>query len=553
MPPDAPARLALSGRVVTMDAVRSVLPHGVVYVEGPRIVAVRPAAAPPPDGFDEVRAVATRGTIFPGLIELHNHLSYNVLRLWRVPRLYTNRSQWGGTAEYRRLVTGPMAVLGRYPGLVPAVVRYVECKCLVAGVTTSQGVALFSNAGVQRYYRGVVRNVEQTGDAELPDATTRIADVEANDARRFLERLQRSTRVLLHLSEGTDEPAREHFLALHLGDGTWAITPQLVGIHAAALTADDFEVLARHGGAMVWSPLSNLLLYGATARVADARRHGVRIGLGADWSPTGSKNLLGELKVARLVSRGLDGLFSDEELVAMVTRDAAAILKWDAALGSVEDGKRADIVVVAGTADDPYATLLDARETAISLVMIDGVPRFGHPAVMEHLGAAGESAGEAVGEALRVSGRPRFLNLASDEADPVVGAISLAAARGRLEDALARLPELARDLESGRVEPSRAALPADRHGATAPTWFLALDELGETGVEMRPRLPFGRSHAPTGPSLAPALVAQPISEIVQPLTLDPLTVADDADFFDTIEAEPNLPDAVRTALRSAYV
>jgi imidazolonepropionase-like amidohydrolase len=62
----------------------------------------------------------------------------------------------------------------------------------------------------------------------------------------------------------------------------------------------------------------------------------VRIGLGSDWSPTGSKNLLGELKVARLASS--PAVFSDSELVDMVTRTAASILGWDAALGSLEAG-----------------------------------------------------------------------------------------------------------------------------------------------------------------------------------------------------------------------
>ena len=105
---------------------------------------------------------------------------------------------------------------------------------------------------------------------------------------------------------------------------------------------------------MVWSPLSNLLLYGATARVDAAKRAGVRIGLGSDWSPSGSKNLLGELKVAWLYSQHmLDGLFSARDLVAMATRDAAAILKWDTALGTLEPGKRADLVVIDGTKGDP--------------------------------------------------------------------------------------------------------------------------------------------------------------------------------------------------------
>ena len=58
---------------------------------------------------------------------------------------------------------------------------------------------------------------------------------------------------------------------------------------------------------MVWSPMSNLLLYGGTADIAAALAAGVRIGIGSDWSPSGSKNLLGELKVAwLLLSRSVD-------------------------------------------------------------------------------------------------------------------------------------------------------------------------------------------------------------------------------------------------------
>jgi hypothetical protein len=123
--------------------------RGTVYIDQGGIVAVHDAAQPPPEGFEDTRAVDVRGTIFPGLIELHNHLAYNALRLWHVPRLFTNRGQWGGTPEYQRLVTGPMKVLGLTEDVMPSLVRYVECKCLVGGVTTSQGIELFSNAGAR--------------------------------------------------------------------------------------------------------------------------------------------------------------------------------------------------------------------------------------------------------------------------------------------------------------------------------------------------------------------------------------------------------------------
>ena len=69
--------------------------------------------------------------------------------------------------DYRKWVSGPMTVLGKTVGLSEAVVRYVECKCLVGGVTTSQGIALYSNSGIGAYYRGSIRNVEATWEADL--------------------------------------------------------------------------------------------------------------------------------------------------------------------------------------------------------------------------------------------------------------------------------------------------------------------------------------------------------------------------------------------------
>ena len=75
--------------------------------------------------------------------------------------------------------------------------------------------------------------------------------------------------------------------ALLVGKSQWAITPTFAGIHAVGLEADDLTILQTHGGAMVWSPLSNLVLYGATAKITAATDAGVRIALGADWSPSG--------------------------------------------------------------------------------------------------------------------------------------------------------------------------------------------------------------------------------------------------------------------------
>ncbi len=528
-----------------MDSSSTVIQDGVVYVKGNVIVAVQPSSAPEPSGFDQTSRVDTGGTIFPGLIELHNHLSYNALPLWDVPKKYTNRNQWSGpsTPDYHKLVTGPMSVLGRLPEYVNAIVRFVECRCLLGGVTTSQGIALSSNAGIMRHYRGLVRNVEAPGDLNVRAAATHIADIDAKDAANFLARLNNASCLLLHLSEGTDKAARDHFKALDLGNGQWAITPSLVGIHSVALTAEDFAIMKSHGASMVWSPLSNLLLYGETADIRAAKSSGIKIGIGSDWAPSGGKNLLGELKVASLVSAAKGNVFTPHELIAMATRDAAKILNWDRVIGSIEEGKRADLLVIDGDQDDEYLHLINARETDISLVIIDGVRRYGRESL---LGGSDQNA-----EDWDVGGQPRKISLAEDTADPDVGALTLREAYDKLADGLNRLPELAGELE----HPSPQFLESMLEPAST-MWSLVLDHDEPGGITSRHHLPYeGRLTAmPIESKNAGIMLAKrpPLSEELQPEVLDRLTVADDRAFLDRLRHELNLPDYIKVGLPELF-
>ena len=520
-PLDGPA-LALGGRVVTMDDGKHVVEHGAVYVKGGAIAAVQKASDPAPAGFEGVPVADTKGTIYPGLIDLHDHLSYNVLQLWDVPKRFTNRDQWAQGDTYRKLVTGPMKVLAHTPKYVPAIVRYVEAKALVGGTTTAQGIALSSYAGIQRFYKGIVRNAEQTDEDDLPEASTHIADVEAKDRDKFLKRLKSLNCLLLHLSEGTDEAARAHFLALQGPDGDWAVTKSLAGIHCVALQKQDFEVM-RDAGGMVWSPLSNLLLYGQTADVGAAREAGVLVALGPDWSPSGSKNLLGELKIAKLVD---DSGMSDYELLALATRNPAKILGWDKSLGTVEAGKRADLLVVSGESGDAHGHLFTCGEHDVELVVVNGVPRYGASRLMRKV--LGEAADK--GEAGSAGGRARLFYLEQASGDPVVGKLPLKEASDLLADALKRLPELAKDMvEHPTLDPDAT--------------FLVLDHEPEEAFDQRPHLP-GPGGFPTAMLDGAAAKSTPLPDLLVPLTLDPLTVVDDSNFVETLAQEQNLPKEV---------
>ena len=528
-------KFILHGRVVTMDANSTVIDSGAVYVDGNTITAVAAKTAAPPAGFAAgVPTLETNGTIYPGLIELHNHLSYDSLQLWNVPKPYTNRGQWQSDPDYESSVSAPMGEIAKSndPNLLAAVARYAETKCLLGGVTTSQGISL-KGENLQTCYRSAMRVVDDPGDPAFHRAATHIPDVAASDWAKFNAELAKATCLLLHLSEGTDEEALKAFLALEQ-NGKWAITPALAGIHCAALRASHFTIMAQHGASVVWSPLSNLMLYGGTTDISAARAAGLQVALGSDWSPSGSKNLLNELKVAKVASSVRGYGLTDQDIVAMVTSIPARIVKWNALVGSLAQGMRADFTVVGSSAADPYSTLVEARETDLVLVIIDGNAVIGTKNLM---GALGQN-----GEPIPLGTQTRVVNYGTG--DPRIPTLTFAQAKAAMADALNRLPTLLEDEKAGKGVLKAKLAPGSR-----PALRLALDEEHHGGFALRPELPFHGK--PTGPGPALALAAR-VPVVLKPLPLDPPAVADDPHYGAAIQAERNIPAAIKNGLKTYF-
>jgi len=379
----------LKGKIVTMSAGNSVLDGGYIHIEDNLIKGVF-ASGQLPDNLKSLKVTDTKGVIYPGMMDLHNHFVYNVLPLWVVPKKYANRSQWPGHPEYQSGVSEPIKqVLAKYSESSKAIVRYVEAKALMAGTTTGQGIRT-QVKGSFKLFDGAMRNVEEPGRADLPEAGTLVPDLfvggasGAGNVEAFRRALNRPGLVayFYHLSEGVDNVSRQHFLDLKDND---LVTNHLVGIHCLGLQPDDLKHCADKGAKLVWSPFSNQLLYGKTLDLKALKESKVLFSIGCDWSPTGSKNLLQELKVAYQTNKDQGNVFSNLELVKAVTISPAQILGWDQKLGSLEVGKIADLVVVSKKSTDVYKNLILAREEDVKLVMVDGVARFGSSTIMKAL------------------------------------------------------------------------------------------------------------------------------------------------------------------------
>ncbi len=395
----------IRGKIVTMDD-QGTVKNGSLYIKDGVVKQILPANAPVPAGAIEVDTKG--GLIFPGLMNLHNHIAYNFEELYNLPKKYTNRHQWPGAREYGPAVNNPKNLVskGEYYDVGTESLKYAEVKCLAGGETTVQGTDADGGASTI-----LVRNVELAnfGQDKISQSVLPIDQRFIVDLANQKKKITGSDGYFFHLAEGIDTVSRSEYFNPTYDKNKNAgipknvpglknlglVVPSLIGIHCTGLKEEDFQdwakILRDEGSGavpkVVWSPLSNLLLYGKTTDILGARKHGALIALGTDWSPSGSKNLLWELKIADSVnSQHFDGKLTTRDLVAMVTCNPAKMVKWDNKVGTIKVGMTADLMIVdkAG-GNDPYRGLIDSMEQNVQLVLVGGDPLYGDETVLKTL------------------------------------------------------------------------------------------------------------------------------------------------------------------------
>lgn len=403
-------KVLLQGTVVLPDSFF----EGEVLIEGDTITCVAPSCASVAQVIDAA-VVRTNGLILPGLVDAHNHILFDIFdeTHWSPIKAYGNHNQWTAEAKYKALVDTKQYLNGEGS---PAnygceMDKYGELKALIAGTTSVQGSA---NPGNKACYGSLARTIDQSPNglgfdhmqtASLFPNTSAANGVCANIASN------ETTAYVIHVGEGVDATARAELGKL----GTISTTPQCLlapqttVIHGTAFGDAELTTMASHGMNLVWSPRSNVFLYGGgtdltkTANIPLALSKGINVALAPDWSIGGSQNMLDELRFADVVDNAAWGdQLSPQRLFQMATINAARALGLGAVLGSLEVGKKADVMVIAGDAADPYASLLRATPRDVRLVMVGGATLYGDSAVSA-LGAPAPGC-----EALDICGGAKF-------------------------------------------------------------------------------------------------------------------------------------------------
>jgi 5-methylthioadenosine/S-adenosylhomocysteine deaminase len=437
-PPSGPS-FVLRGTLVTPD---QVIRNGQLLVSGERIADLGPGVS----AAAGVQAVDVDGVVFPGLIDLHDHILWNLLPRWKAPEPSADRYVWQELPDYVAHLAGPQGRLVA-SGYGCDMNRYGEYKAIVGGATSVVGSfaptadephrndcikGLARNLDFYSGLYGSLVNEEPVRYVVFP-LETPVA--QANSLREGLAS-HHITTVLVHLAEGRDASARREFAMLKAQD---LLRPGVSIIHGVALHEDHFREMAANGVGLIWSPRSNYELYGETTNVAQAKAAGVTLALAPDWSPTGSNGMLDELNYAYEWSSRTK-VFAPAELVKMATTHPARLAAISDRLGSLTKGLYADLLVVRDQGSSPYEALLLARPQDVRLVVIDGHPIYGDTALMRRLVADAKQL-----EPISVCGEAKAFDAgslgAASEGSLANTSARLAAALGRLDIPLAPLFE----------------------------------------------------------------------------------------------------------------
>ena len=325
--------------------------------------------------------------ISPGLINSHDHIRYNL----------ESPAEWGDERfdhrqDWRTGARGHTELDADDSDLHEAVL-YGELRMMLGGSTSIVGsISSVSGEGLARNLDKAEHN-EGLGGWEVGYATFPLGDVDGTTAASGCEAYDIDPEFVLedriylpHIAEGIDAEANNEYQCLSglQAGGTDLIADNTSIVHGIGLDASDVANVSESGAQLVWSPRSNISLYGETAPVVLYDNLAVPIALGTDWTPSGSATLLRELQCADTLNRDqYDSHFSDRQLWQMVTRNASVASGADGQLGRLLPGFVADIAVFAKNGRDLHRAVIDAGIADVELVLRGSDPLTGDADVME--------------------------------------------------------------------------------------------------------------------------------------------------------------------------
>jgi 5-methylthioadenosine/S-adenosylhomocysteine deaminase len=363
--------------VVTMDATQRVIEDGAIAVRGDAIVAVGPRAELESKYISTRNISVPHGLAMPGLINGHTHAAMTLFRgIKDDVTLQDWLTNYIFPAEAKN-VTEDFVTWGTRLGIL---------EMLRGGTTTYTDMYYFEDAVARETKAAGMRGVlgETFIDFPAPDNKTLAETLaysekflkhwqgdpliraavaphsvytDSADTLRAAAALARKYHapILIHVSE-TKKEVDDNRAAHNLSPVAWldqlgVLGPDVVAAHCIWIDAADIALLAKSQAGCVHNPSSNMMLASGVAPVQALLSAGVRLGLGTD-GPAGSNNdldMMEEMDLAaklQKITRMDPQALGAKQAVEMATIGGARALHMENEIGSLEAGKKADLIVI---------------------------------------------------------------------------------------------------------------------------------------------------------------------------------------------------------------
>ncbi len=369
--------IVTGGAVVTMNAERRIIEDGAVAVKGDAIVAVGPRAVVEAK-YSGAQTIDAKGKlVLPGLINGHTHVPMTLLRGLKDD---VTLEEWLTKAIF------PAEAKNVNEEFVRWGTRLAAAEQIRGGVTTFVDMYYFEDAIAEETKAAGMRGVlgETFLDFPAPDNKSNAAMLDYTE--KFLKRWQGdplihaavaphsmylcsqktlqdsvalarkyNAPILIHVAETKkeliDSREKNGTTPVQYLDRLGILGPDVVAAHCIWVDEADRKILAQRQVGCVHNPSSNMMLASGVAPVIEERTAGIAVGLGTD-GPAGSNNdldLMEEMdlaaklqKVTKMDPRALGA----KAVVEMATIEGARALHMEKEIGSLETGKKADIIVI---------------------------------------------------------------------------------------------------------------------------------------------------------------------------------------------------------------
>lgn len=406
-----PSLLISNAVVVTMNDAWDVV-EGDVLIEGGRIVSI---GATGPGVRADTTIDAAGAYVLPGFIQTHIHLCQTLFRgsaddlpllawlrqrVWPLEAAHTDDTLRvaarlaaaellaGGTTSVLTMETvhGTDAVCD---ALVDTGLRAIVGKCLMdldgdqpARLRQEAQAGIDETIALHRRWHGAANGrlgialaprFAVSCSRELLEMTAGAADAHGLLVHTHASE-QRDEVALVRRATGLDNMA---YLA-----SVGLASPRLCAAHCVWVTDEEQAVMAERDVKVLHCPGSNMKLGSGVAPVPEMRRRGISVSLGADGAAcSNTLDMFQEMRLAATLQalRLGPGHLTAREVVAMATREGARALGLDREVGSIEPGKKADLIVIGRDAAhqqparDPYSTLVFASHPSdVRYTLVDG-------------------------------------------------------------------------------------------------------------------------------------------------------------------------------------